>query len=53
MNIVAIDPGVTDFLKIVEYLKATKPTLELYIVTNGSYKTTSWWQDLKMILKKG
>lgn len=41
-----------DFLKIVEYLKTTKPTLELYIVTNGSYKTTSWWQDLKMILNE-
>jgi MoaA/NifB/PqqE/SkfB family radical SAM enzyme len=41
-----------DFLQIVAYLKETKPTLELYIVTNGSYKTKEWWESLRNILNE-
>lgn len=41
-----------DFLRIVNYLKEIKPTIELYIVTNGSYKTQSWWEDLNRILNE-
>jgi MoaA/NifB/PqqE/SkfB family radical SAM enzyme len=41
-----------DFLQIVEYLKYIKPTLELYIVTNGSYKDTNWWENLRRILNE-
>lgn len=41
-----------DFLQIVEYLKAAKPALELYIVTNGSYKNKNWWENLKQLLNE-
>lgn len=41
-----------DFLQIVSYLKELKPTLELYIVTNGSYKTRTWWENLKQLLNE-
>jgi len=41
-----------DFLKIVEYFKTSKPTIELYIVTNGSYKTVEWWEKLKFLLNE-
>lgn len=41
-----------DFLEIVSYFKSSKPSIELYIVTNGSYKTRAWWQELKSILNE-
>lgn len=41
-----------DFLKIVRYFKMTKSEIELYIVTNGSYKTTEWWEELRSILNE-
>jgi MoaA/NifB/PqqE/SkfB family radical SAM enzyme len=41
-----------DFLTIVDYFKKTKPTLELYIVTNGSYKDALWWESLKALLNE-
>lgn len=41
-----------DFLEIVSYFKEIKPTIELYIVTNGSYKTQSWWENLYRILNE-
>lgn len=41
-----------DFLEIVNYFKTIKPTLELYIVTNGSYKTRMWWENLSVYLNE-
>lgn len=35
-----------EMLEIVEYLKAGNPTMSIYIVTNGSYKTKAWWERL-------
>ena len=40
-----------DFLPIVKYIKQTSPSLSLVIVTNGSYKSTEWWQELGQCLK--
>jgi len=37
-----------DFINFVKKLKETGVTL--YIVTNGSYKTKEWWQDLTKFL---
>jgi len=37
-----------DFINFVKKLKETGATL--YIVTNGSYKTKEWWQDLTVLL---
>jgi len=39
-----------EFLEICEWLKQTSPSIELVIITNGSYKTPQWWQSLAGIL---
>jgi MoaA/NifB/PqqE/SkfB family radical SAM enzyme len=39
-----------DFLDIVEYIKRSRFTTRLVIVTNGSYKDPSWWTDLGELL---
>ena len=39
-----------DFLDIVEYIKQSRFTTRLVIVTNGSYKDPSWWTDLGELL---
>jgi MoaA/NifB/PqqE/SkfB family radical SAM enzyme len=38
-----------DFLKIIRWLKQVNPDICLVLVTNGSYKTAEWWQDLGKI----
>lgn len=40
-----------DFLEIVEYIK-THSHCRLVIVTNGSYKHTSWWEELGSMLTR-
>ena len=40
-----------DFLPIVKYIKDNS-TIDISIVTNGSYKTAEWWQDLGGMLHK-
>ena len=39
-----------EFYEIVRYIKQTKPTLILKIVTNGSYKSREWWRELKTVM---
>ena len=34
------------FLEIVEWIKNINPSIQLLIITNGSYKTLDWWQKL-------
>ena len=41
-----------EFLEIVSYLKKAKPTLNILIVTNGSYKTKEWWNKLVSVLNE-
>lgn len=41
-----------EFLEIISYLKKTKPTLNILIVTNGSYKPVEWWQSLIQLLNE-
>ena len=41
-----------DFLEIVQYLKHIKPTMNILIITNGSYKTKNWWQKLSNVLNE-
>jgi MoaA/NifB/PqqE/SkfB family radical SAM enzyme len=38
-----------DYLKIVEYIKTIKPTCHVYTITNGSYKTATWWEQFAKI----
>lgn len=41
-----------DFLEVVEFLKNAKPDLEIYIVTNGSYRSKQWWSRLANTLNE-
>ena len=40
-----------DFLDVVRYVK-TNSTVELRIVTNGSYKSDAWWTELGSVLHR-
>lgn len=35
-----------EFIEIIDYIKKTNSDIMLKIVTNGSYKSTQWWQKL-------
>jgi MoaA/NifB/PqqE/SkfB family radical SAM enzyme len=39
-----------DFIEICKWLKFINANISLSIVTNGSYKSTDWWQSLAKIL---
>ena len=38
-----------DLLAVIEYIKSVKP-IKFVIITNGSYKTQQWWQQLGQTL---
>ena len=40
-----------DFLKILSWLRANNHQVQFVIVTNGSYKTKSWWEKLDKNIK--
>jgi MoaA/NifB/PqqE/SkfB family radical SAM enzyme len=35
-----------DFLEICQWIKQINPQIQLVLITNGSHKTTDWWQRL-------
>jgi MoaA/NifB/PqqE/SkfB family radical SAM enzyme len=35
-----------DFLDICHWIKQVNPAIQLVLITNGSHKTTDWWQQL-------
>lgn len=39
-----------DMLEIVKYIKFSNPNICIRIITNGSYKTKKWWQELSKLL---
>ena len=39
-----------DFIKIIKYFKEIKNDLTIVVVTNGSYKKSSWWIEVASIL---
>lgn len=41
-----------DFLEICNWIKDINPTINLVIITNGSYKPQSWWNDLGLALNE-
>jgi MoaA/NifB/PqqE/SkfB family radical SAM enzyme len=38
-----------DFLEICSWIKQVNPEIHLVLITNGSYKSTDWWQQLANI----
>ena len=40
------------FLDIVSWIKSVNPSIQLLIITNGSYKTADWWTTLAGILNQ-
>ena len=38
-----------DFLEICTWLKQTNPSIQLVLITNGSYKSTDWWTQLAKV----
>ena len=41
-----------DFLKILGWFREHNNKVQFVIVTNGSYKTKSWWRELNSILNE-
>lgn len=41
-----------EFLQIVQWIKSISPSVHLVIITNGSYKTTNWWEQLASSLNE-
>lgn len=39
-----------ELIPVIKYIKDIKPTVEIVIVTNGSYKKSEWWQELGNVL---
>lgn len=39
-----------EFLDICRYIKTVNPSIHIFIITNGSYRKESWWQELAEIL---
>jgi len=39
-----------DFIPVIRYFKEIKPSIAFVIVTNGSYKSLGWWQELAGLL---
>ena len=39
-----------EFLQIVEWIKNVNPNIHLVIITNGSYKSIEWWEQLAKCL---
>ena len=41
-----------DLIDIITWIKSTNPTLQITIITNGSYKPVHWWQELGTVLNQ-
>jgi len=39
-----------DLLEIIRWVKSVNPLINLVLITNGSYKPLSWWQELAEVL---
>jgi MoaA/NifB/PqqE/SkfB family radical SAM enzyme len=41
-----------DYLKILEYIKNNNEKIQIFTITNGSYKTSEWWKDFARVSNK-
>ena len=39
-----------DLIPVIAYFKSIKPRIQFTIITNGSYKKSSWWAELGQVL---
>lgn len=39
----------SEYLEIVNYIKTVNPKIHVYTITNGSHRSTSWWQEFAAI----
>lgn len=39
----------SEYLDIIDYIKTTNSNIHIYTITNGSYKSESWWRDFAKI----
>lgn len=47
------DPIYTkDYLSIIEYIKSHNKEIQIFTITNGSYKTEKWWRDFASVSNK-
>jgi MoaA/NifB/PqqE/SkfB family radical SAM enzyme len=47
------DPIYTkDYLDIIQYVKDVDPTIQIFTITNGSYKTEKWWRQFAQLSNK-
>jgi len=47
------DPIYTkDYIPIIEYVKSYDPTIQIFTITNGSYKTEKWWKQFAAVSNK-
>ena len=40
------------YLDIIDYVKTVDSTIQIFTITNGSYKTEKWWKDFAKISNK-
>lgn len=41
-----------DYLKIIEYIKSFNKQIQIFTITNGSYKTKEWWTEFALLSTK-
>ena len=41
-----------DYLAIIEYIKSHNKEIQVFTITNGSYKTEKWWRDFAAVSNK-
>ena len=47
------DPIYTkDYLEILDYVKTYNKKIQIFTITNGSYKTSPWWKDFASVSNK-
>ena len=41
-----------DYVAIKDYIKSYNPKIQIFTITNGSYKTAKWWKDFAAVSNK-
>ena len=41
-----------DYIAIIEYIKTYNPEIQIFTITNGSYKTPTWWRQFAAVSNK-